>query len=344
MGEFKFSCPACHGNILCDTALAGKDIACPLCKATITVPDEAAGDVSTPADNPPVPPNQGAPVVPRTSGLAIASLVCSLLSLLTCIGWLPGIICGHLAKSRIRRNPALKGKGLATAGLVIGYLILISELGSAAFYAWRVSVAVKQGFEGAQQTLATNNFTVVQTPPATNEIPPAQSTQPAIAVTNNQPAESAQPAAVAITTPQTGPGNSGWTSDLNSVSFPGHPVSGKLHGLGFVLRTASFKNGDLRLKSANGVQLDVYRLGNSIEGRSYEIQSDDDRNDNPRARMSWNENDAAETATFSKGYGMKLQFGYAADRKVSGKIYVCFPDDSKSYVAGTFEVRLPRQP
>ena len=39
----------------------------------------------------------------KTSGLAIASLVSSLSSLVTCVGWLPGIICGHLAKARIRR-------------------------------------------------------------------------------------------------------------------------------------------------------------------------------------------------------------------------------------------------
>ena len=134
MSEYKFSCPACGQNILCDTTQVGTQIACPGCNATIAVPKETAGtaDVSTRTDIPPALPGNIATTAQRTSGLAIASLVCSLSSLITCVGWLPGIICGHLAKSRIRRNPSLKGSGLATAGLIIGYLILMLEVGTAA--------------------------------------------------------------------------------------------------------------------------------------------------------------------------------------------------------------------
>jgi hypothetical protein len=62
---------------------------------------------------------------PKTSGLAIWSLVLGILSL-TCFSILsaiPGVICGHKALSRISRaNGALSGKGLAIAGLVTGYL------------------------------------------------------------------------------------------------------------------------------------------------------------------------------------------------------------------------------
>ncbi len=57
----------------------------------------------------------------RTSGLAIASLACSLLGPVCCI---PAIICGHLAVRRMGREPALRGYGLAIAGLIIGYIIL----------------------------------------------------------------------------------------------------------------------------------------------------------------------------------------------------------------------------
>ena len=58
---------------------------------------------------------------PKTSGLAIASLVCSLTFL---PGFIPGIICGHFARRNFRRDPSLKGGGMATAGLIIGYLTL----------------------------------------------------------------------------------------------------------------------------------------------------------------------------------------------------------------------------
>src|SRR5208282_2589878 len=153
MSEFNFSCPACGQNILCDTTHVGTQIACPGCHATIAVPKETAGtaDVSTPTALSPAAPGNIATTAQRTSGLAIASFVCSLSSLVTCVGWLPGIICGHLAKSRIRRNPLLKGSGLATAGLIIGYLFLMLEVGTAAVRIWSFSAALKHGYENARQ-------------------------------------------------------------------------------------------------------------------------------------------------------------------------------------------------
>ena len=54
-----------------------------------------------------------------TSGLAIASLVCAILGLS-----IPAVICGHMARSRIRETGE-GGDGLAVAGLVIGYLGII---------------------------------------------------------------------------------------------------------------------------------------------------------------------------------------------------------------------------
>jgi hypothetical protein len=67
-----------------------------------------------------VAPERG-PVTARTSGLAIVSLICSLLG--PCCS-LPAIICGHVALHKIHRDPALTGRGIALAGLIIGYVIL----------------------------------------------------------------------------------------------------------------------------------------------------------------------------------------------------------------------------
>lgn len=53
-----------------------------------------------------------------TSGMAIASLVCSLLG----IG-IVGVILGHLALNEINKsNGYTQGRGLALAGLIIGYI------------------------------------------------------------------------------------------------------------------------------------------------------------------------------------------------------------------------------
>jgi len=65
------------------------------------------------------------PYVPSrpTNGMAIASLICSVAGwiLLPLIGGIAGVILGHIATSQIRRTKE-DGRGLAVAGLVVGYI------------------------------------------------------------------------------------------------------------------------------------------------------------------------------------------------------------------------------
>ena len=67
-----------------------------------------------------------APIQPHTSGLAIASLVLSTLTIvLGPFGCIPGIVCGHIARSQCSKDPALTGNGVALAGLIVGYSFLV---------------------------------------------------------------------------------------------------------------------------------------------------------------------------------------------------------------------------
>jgi thiol:disulfide interchange protein len=65
----------------------------------------------------------------RTSSLAIVSLVFGILTwcVLPFLGAIVAIVCGHLARSEIRRASAapVEGDGMAVAGLVLGYLHLV---------------------------------------------------------------------------------------------------------------------------------------------------------------------------------------------------------------------------
>jgi hypothetical protein len=108
-----------------------------------TVPGVSA---SPAANNPLSPASPGVPVVmapaaavpvtavPPTEPLAIWSLVLSLLAVcgfcctpagITAIG---GVVCGHLALSRIKADPKLQGHGLALAGLIVGYCAIAGWL------------------------------------------------------------------------------------------------------------------------------------------------------------------------------------------------------------------------
>jgi len=61
---------------------------------------------------------------PPASGLAVTSMIFGILSLIGCglIAGLPAVIMGHMAQGQIKNNPNLGGGGLATAGLVMGYI------------------------------------------------------------------------------------------------------------------------------------------------------------------------------------------------------------------------------
>ncbi len=92
-------------------------------------PSPAATTAVAPASGPVVPTT--IVVAAPTEPLAIWSLVLSLVGLLGfCCGGpvlgIAGVICGHLGLSKINANPQLQGRGLAMAGLIIGYFAVVS--------------------------------------------------------------------------------------------------------------------------------------------------------------------------------------------------------------------------
>jgi hypothetical protein len=104
------SCPYCLAE------LENAALQCPFCQRWL----DPSLDSTLNADSPPLllPPR-------RTSGLAIGSLVCGI------FGWGPGsiaaVILGHVALRQIRRDPLrIKGKRMATAGIVLGWLGIVA--------------------------------------------------------------------------------------------------------------------------------------------------------------------------------------------------------------------------
>jgi hypothetical protein len=95
-----------------------------------------AAPVSPASMTAPVTPVAPAAVVParKTEQLAVLSIIFSGLGLFGfCCGLflmaaVAGIVCGHIALSRIKANPELEGHGLAMAGLIIGYLAVAGWL------------------------------------------------------------------------------------------------------------------------------------------------------------------------------------------------------------------------
>jgi Domain of unknown function (DUF4190) len=78
-------------------------------------------------ETPPPLPAQSAPIAtaPRTEPLAIWSLILSILSFFGCLFFtvIPAIICGHVARSKIRKsNGARVGMGIVLVALILSYV------------------------------------------------------------------------------------------------------------------------------------------------------------------------------------------------------------------------------
>ncbi len=88
-----------------------------------------------------------------TCDLAIVSMVISLIGALYglfCIGFpfaVAGIVCGHIARSKIRKE-SLKGDGFALTGLIVGYIVvLLSILAGALLALTIVASAANSAYE-----------------------------------------------------------------------------------------------------------------------------------------------------------------------------------------------------
>ncbi|WP_226533043.1 DUF4190 domain-containing protein [Microbacterium paraoxydans] len=87
----------------------------------------------------PVQPGYGPPAAPvypdvasrPTSPLAVTSLVCGLAGIVLFWAVIPllasvaAVITGHMALGQIRRDPGIGGRGMAIAGLILGYIVVV---------------------------------------------------------------------------------------------------------------------------------------------------------------------------------------------------------------------------
>ena len=101
----------------CGAAIAEGGRFCSQCGQAVAI-QPVAGMVSPPAVDEITPPAPDAP----SSGKALASMICGAFGLMFFFPGIAAIILGHMSRSEIRRsNGRLKGLGMSTAGLVMGY-------------------------------------------------------------------------------------------------------------------------------------------------------------------------------------------------------------------------------
>jgi hypothetical protein len=146
-----------------------------------------------------------------------------------------------------------------------------------------------------------------------------------------------------------------WRLQLAGVSIPEAPAAGRVRNREFICEHVYLQNGTLALRQgpvhrpemAVNVHLTA-REAQELAGKRFNVETNNSGG-MPGIVVRWGEGPLRAAEPFTNGYAMKLEFGSIEGDRVPGRIFLCLPDASKSYVAGTFtaEIRKPalsRQP
>src|SRR5262249_53104469 len=116
----------------CGASMPDTSVACPQCSTPVSAAPPPPA--SQPMAAAPAPAWQNMPQAlpyvaqPETDGKATASLILGILSVacFSIMAGIPAVIYGHMAHSNIRKSAGrLGGQGIATAGLIMGYLSMV---------------------------------------------------------------------------------------------------------------------------------------------------------------------------------------------------------------------------
>jgi DNA-directed RNA polymerase subunit RPC12/RpoP len=133
-----------------------------------------------------------------------------------------------------------------------------------------------------------------------------------------------------------------WTLNLDEVTnFPDGPVAGRIHAIDFIMERSYFQNGILTLRAAGHGPLEFGCTVNfggaqaeALAGQTINVSTNADTA--ARITLHWKSDTDSGKDNFESGYAMHLEFGALANNRLPGKIYLCIPDNEKSYLMGNF--------
>ena len=139
-------------------------------------------------------------------------------------------------------------------------------------------------------------------------------------------------------------GDAIWIESLDGVQIPEQTASGMIHGDRFTVESAILENGILTIRDGKDFfpdhALTIFLFldkGDTGEGKSFDIKKTGGFS-SPHIHMKYilEGRDLPETEMFMDNYVMRLDFGNMENNRLPGKIYICLPDEMKSFVGGTF--------
>ena len=136
-----------------------------------------------------------------------------------------------------------------------------------------------------------------------------------------------------------------WTLDLTNVIIPDDIAIGRIRGTDFKCDLAVLQGGALTLRAGIlgspylGFTINFFaRRSEELAGKVLNVTTEDLIA--PRVVLRSVDNGQPVNEVVRGGYAMKLEFGKIGGGKLPGKIYICLPDEEKSYVTGTFQAEI----
>jgi len=307
MAEFKFACPTCKQNIICDELWCGQQIQCPSCHAELLVPPQQAAGSSSLV--PPPPPPGAAPRLslgrhqPQQSGAAPQA------SQRVIPGTRP---LPPPPKPKSRLVPQLQ----KTAAVLI-----VLGVGGYFGYGWW---SAKREKANAEAAAAANPAP----PPAAAAAPKPLPVLPATWTLD-----------VASAKIPEGQANGTIAGTNFVVDTANIQRSGAAQLLSLRQGTSPPFDRDLIIYLHLGP-------GETLTGHTWTVSQEMKGAGVPQILKRWKStpSSAMQQKFFSTGYAMKLELGQAADGTIPGKIFLALPDPEQSVVAGIFKVAVSAEP
>jgi hypothetical protein len=141
-----------------------------------------------------------------------------------------------------------------------------------------------------------------------------------------------------------------WTLNVGAVGIPTMPVGGKVHGKNFTAQRVTVNEDGLTIRTADyppEAGVSIYLRPNPVEslfGKTVVYETNTPGA--PLVNLRWKDAQGKEVKQpLSGGYALRIEFGQPSGDHLPGKIYLCAPDDAKSYVVGEFKAKIknPKQ-
>jgi len=140
-----------------------------------------------------------------------------------------------------------------------------------------------------------------------------------------------------------------WSLNVYDLTFPDTNAVGRVLDNDFICQKSILQGGVLTLRQYRQdlpeIKVVIFlppRQTEEWRGQTVTVTTNDSVG--PEVELRWNKDQRTIIQTFTNNYVLKLEFGEPADDRISGKIYLCLPDEARSRVGGTFNAEMRTAP